>query len=401
MLKAYKYRIYPTIDQQKKIDHTIDVCRLVYNLALEVNIRAYKEHGVKISSFGLCYQLVPLKKEFPWIAEVDSQALQASVKKIDAAFKNFYRGNGYPKFKSKKNDVQSFQCPKGSRKVNWINSTITIPKIQGIPAKLSRRFEGKIKTCTVRKTATGKYYVTILVENGIEFTVKRPISPETTIGLDLGISSYVVSSNGMIFEPNRFLKKKLKRLQCLQRRASRKVKGSKNREKANKCVAILHEKITNQRTDYIHKITTGLIRDNQTDTIVIEDLNIVGMLKNRNLSQAIFDISMGEFYRQLGYKCEWYGINLIKIGRFDPSSKRCSDCGEINKELTLDNREWVCQCGSVHDRDFNAAKNIKWFGLNNSRRGTSSEPVELSAECEAEKQEYMAINQIVTKERIN
>lgn len=388
ILKAFKYRLYPTPSQREKIDRSISVCRLVYNLALETKLYAYKSHGKSLSAIDLCYQLVDLKKEYPWVNEVDSQALQASVKRLDKAFRNFFRGGGFPNFKSKRNGG-SFQCPNNTRKLDWSCSTLTIPKIKDIPIEPSRLFEGKIKTVTINKTPSGKYFASIQVEIFGERIEVKPIIAETTIGVDIGIKSFAITSDGKTFEANRKLKNSLKRLQCLQRRASRKKKGSNNRKKANKCVAILHEKITNQRTDYIHKVTTGLIRYNQTDTIVIEDLNVAGMLQNRKLSQAISDVSFGEFVRKLTYKCDWYGINLIKIGRFDPSSKRCSDCGKINKELTLADREWTCQCGSVHDRDFNAAKNIKWYGLNNSRRGTPGEPVEPRRIRWAKKQENL------------
>lgn len=387
IIRAYKYRIYPKPEQAELINKTIGVCRLVYNLALEVNSYAYRSHGKRLSSMDLCYQLVALKKEYPWVAEVDSQAVQASVKKIDNAMNVFFRGGGFPKFKRRKG-AGSFQCPTSVRRIDWDNSTLTIPKIKKIPIVLSRGFEGKIKTVTISRTETGKYFASIVVETTANKEVKKQLFGETTIGVDTGIKDFVVVSDGRRFEANRKLKDSLKRLKCLQRRASRKKKGSNNRKKANKCVAILHEKITNRRTDYIHKVTHALTHDNQVGSIVIEDLNLAGMLKNRKLSQAMQDVSLGEFYLQLEYKCEWYGINLYKIGRFDPSSKRCSDCGEINHELTLANREWTCKCGSVHDRDFNAAKNIKWFGLNNSRRGTSGEPVESSALAEAMKQEF-------------
>lgn len=397
MLKAYKYRLYPTEDQRKKIDHSIGVCRLVYNLALEVKMRAYKEHGVKMSSFDLCYQLVDLKREFTWIDEVDSQALQASVKKVDIAFKNFFRGAGYPKYKSKRNSVQSFQCPNNTRKVDWENETITIPKISNISAKLSRRFEGKIKTCTVSKTPTGKYYISVLVEDKKQLPGRPPIKPETTIGIDVGISSFVVSSNGLKFEPNRFFKGKLQRLKCLQKRASRKVKGSNNSKKANLCVAILHEKIAACRLEYIHQVTNRLIHDNQVESIVIEDLNVSGLLANHKIARAMSDVSLGKFYEVLKYKCEWHGNNLITIGRFDPSSKRCGNCGHIHKELKLSDREWICAtCNTSHDRDENAADNIKWFGLqqtifkNKAPEGIRGEPAELSAIVGAKKQEYIS-----------
>jgi putative transposase len=386
MIRAYKYRIYPNKAQSEMIDKTIGVCRLVYNLALETKLYVYKSHGKKLTAFDLCYQLVELKQEYPWIAEVDSQAVQASVKRLDKSFQNFFRGGGFPKFK-KKSAGGSFQCPNNVKKVDWSLSTLSIPKIKNIPIKLSRRFDGDIKTITISKTPTGKHFASILVETAEEKAATKPLNPGATIGVDVGIKSLAITSDGRVFEANRKLKDSLKRLQCLQRRASRKQKGSNNRKKANKCVAILHEKITNQRTDYIHKVTHALTHDNQVGSIIIEDLNVAGMLKNRKISQAISDVSMSEFYRQLGYKCEWYGINLIKIGRFDPSSKRCSDCGEINQELTLADREWTCPCGSTHDRDFNAAKNIKWFGFNNSPAGSRGEPVESRRLRRASKQE--------------
>jgi putative transposase len=394
MLKAYKYRLYPTVEQQQKIDASIGVCRLVYNLGLEVKLRAFSEHGVKLSSIDLCYQLVDLKKAFPWIEEVDSQALQASVKKIDKAFNNFFRGAGYPKFKSKKKGTHSFQCPNNTRKIDWINSTLTIPKIKNIPIVLSRKFAGTIKTVTISKTSTGKYYTSILVDNKESLPAKSIINPESTIGIDVGLKSLVVTSDGRTFEPSKRLKNNLARLKVLARRASRKKKGSNNRKKANKCLATLHERITNQRLDYIHKVTTQLIHDNQVESFVIEDLNVSGLLKNRKLSQAFLDAAIGNLFRILKYKCDWYGKNLIVIGRFDPSSKRCNNCGHIYQELALSEREWTCNnCKSTHDRDLNAAKNIKHFCLeqttfkNNTGAGSSGEPVEQPSQEGAMKQE--------------
>lgn len=423
MLKAYKYRIYPKPDQKEKIDRTIGICRLVYNLALEVKNIAFREHGKNMSSIDLCYQLVDLKKDFPWIAEVDSQALQASIKKIDVAFTNYFRqlkdgtieskkksyikqrlskglpidqrklnNIGKPKFKSKKKGNQSFQCPSNTRRIDWENSTLTIPKIKDIPIVLSRKFEGKIKTVTISRTATGKYFASILVEKEVKLPNKQKVTPENTIGIDVGISSFVVTSDGRLFEPNRQLKNNLNRLKILQRRSSKKKKGSSNRKKSNKCVAILHEKITNSRLDYIHKVTNTLVHDNQVSSIIIEDLNVSGMLSNHKLAQSISDVSWGKFFEILKYKCEWNGKNLIKIDRFDPSSKRCSTCGEINKELKLSDREWTCSnCNTIHDRDLNAAQNIKYYGLKQSGEGISVGPVELRRLRRAKKQEDILV----------
>jgi len=391
MLRAYKYRIYPTVQQQKVIEQTFAACRLVYNLGLEIKKYAWQTQRKNISSIDLCYQLVDIKKDYIWLSEVDSQSLQASVKRLDKAFENFYRGNGFPKYKSKRNK-QSFQCPNNTRKIDWENSTLSIPKIKDLPIVLSRNFEGQIKTVTISRTPSDKYFASILVMTDEILPSKPAVSSDKTIGIDLGIKSFVVSSDGQVFEANRKLKNNLQRLKVLSKRISRKKKGSNNRKKAVKCLAILHERITNQRTDYIHKTTSSLVKgDNQT--FVIEDLNVAGMLKNRKLSQAISDVSFGEFSRQMQYKCEWYGKNLIKIGTFEPSSKTCSDCGTINETLTLADRKWVCaNCGSIHDRDFNAAKNIRQMGLNKySGAGSSGEPVEKRRLRRSKKQENILV----------
>jgi putative transposase len=362
MLKAYKYRLYPTTEQQKLLDQHFGCCRLVYNLALEVRIQAWQAANKYVSHTALQEQLVGLKKEYSWLYDVNAQGLQSKFLHLDNAYQKFFKGAGFPKFK-KKSGYQSYQCPQNV-KVNFDAGTIFIPKIKEVPAVISRAFEGQVKTCTVSRTATGKYFISVLVDNKKAAHAKPAIIPDTTIGIDVGIKSFVVTSDGRRFEPNRKLKENLRRLQCLQRRASRKKKGSKNYKKATKCVAILHEKITNQRTDYIQQTTTRLIRDNQTDSLVIENLCVAGMLKNEKLAQAISDVSFGKFFEVLKYKCREYGRNLIVIDRFAPSSKRCSCCGVINEALTLADREWTCAaCGAEHDRDENASKNIKWYGL--------------------------------------
>lgn len=393
MLSSYKYRIYPDKFQAELIDKTIGTCRFIYNLALDTKIRAWQSARKTLSHYDLFNQLPELKEANPWLKEVDSQALQYAIRQMNNAYNNFFNGKGFPKYKSKHKSRASFHAPNNARRVDWINSTITIPKIANIPAVFDRQYKGMIKDITISKTPTGKYFASILVDNKAELPVKPEITEQSTTGIDVGIKSFMVTSDGRQFEPNRKLKDNLKRLQYLQRRASRKQKGSNNRKKANKCVAILHEKIANQRIDYINKTTTRLIRDNQTESIVIEDLNVVGMLKNSKLSQAISDVSFGELFRQLKYKCEWHGKNIIIIDRFAPSSKRCSECGKINQDLTLADREWICNCGMHHDRDINAAKNIKWYGLqqtifkSQTPVGSRGEPVESRRLRRAKKQE--------------
>lgn len=375
------------------IEKTFGVCRLIYNLALETKIRAWEDAKINLSSIDLCYQIPELRKSYPWIKEVSSQSAIATVSKIDAAFSGFFKGKGFPKFK-KKSNAQSFQCANGIRRIDWDRKTLTISKIKGIEIELSRSFKGEIKTITISKTATEKYFASVLVDNKGDLPEKGEIKSDTTIGIDVGIKSFAVTSGGKKINSIRPMKSLLSRLRCIQRRASRKKKGSNNKKKSNLCVAKLHEKIRNQRMDYCHKVTTGLIRDNQTDTFVIEDLAVFNMIKNRKLSQAISDVGFGEFFRQMQYKCEWYGKNLIKIGRFEPSSKTCSHCGRIKQDLTLADREWTCEsCNTIHDRDLNAAINIKNFGLEQySRQGMPVESVESRRLRRAKKQKVCILN---------
>lgn len=384
LLKSFKYRIYPTPKQEAQIEHHFGCCRLVWNLALSAKIHAYQSQRIFLSRMELQRQLVLLKSENCWLYDVNSQSLQSVLLHLDNAYNNFLKGKGYPKFK-KKSGRQSFQCP---QKVRLDNNALWFPKIKTIKTALSRPITGKIKTVTISRTATGKYFSSILVETEYSKPRLPSIRTETTIGMDLGIKSFAVSSDGKSFEANRKLKNNIQRLKCLSRRVSRKKKGSNNRKRAVKCLAILHERITNQRSDYIHKTTSSLVKgDNQT--FVIEDLNVAGMLKNRKLSQAVSDVGFYEFRRQMTYKCEWYGKNLIIIDRFEPTSKKCSCCEAINETMTLADREWVCaNCGSLHDRDLNAAVNIKNAGLKKySGMGSPGEPVESSSIDEAKKRE--------------
>lgn len=385
MFKSYKYRIYPTDAQKLKIEQTIGVCRLVYNLALEVKITAYKNAGVKMTAFDLCYQLVDLKAAYPFVADVDSQAVQASVKKVDVAFKGFYNGRGYPKFKSKKGK-QSFQCPNSVRKINWQNNTLTIPKIKNIPIVLSRKFDGEIKTVTISRISSGKYFASILVDNGIKLPQKKVITETEAVGIDLGIKDFAILSDGTKIENPKYYRNNLKRLKCLQKRLSRKKKGSNNRKKAVKKVALKHEKITNMRNDFLHKTSSAITK--QYDTVCVENLSVSNMVKNRSLSQAISDAGWSEFIRQIKYKQDWIGGNTLELPKFQASTKPCSVCGEINNTLTLADREWQCAgCNTIHDRDINAAINIKqYFFKKHSPEGIRGEPVELSAIAGAEKQ---------------
>ena len=383
MYKAFKYRLYPTEPQKELIAKHIGSSRFVYNIALETKNAAYIGAKHNYSAFDLVKQLPELKKELPWLKEVNSQSLQQAIQNMDIAFKKFFKGADFPKFK-KKSNRGSFNVPQN---VIVKNNLLIIPKFkEGIKIKLHRDLVGTIKQATISFTPTGKYFVSILCDTGEESPVKKPIEEKNTIGVDLGIKDFLVTSEGEVIDNPKFLRNSIQRLKVLQRRASKKQKGSNNRKKANKRVAILHEKITNQRKDFLHKASTKLIRENQT--ICLENLGVSNMIKNHNLAQAISDVSWAEFNRMIEYKAEWYGVNILRIGRFAPSSKTC-ECGVINKELTLSDRVWKCKrCGKVNHRDELAARNIKKFALKDySGQELSVEPVEMSTLVESMKQE--------------
>ena len=366
MLRAYKYRIYPTGEQKALFAKTFGCCRFVYNWALKMKIEAYKQEKRTVPYKEIQERMVnDLKKENDWLAEVNSQSLLNSILNLDTAYKNFFRNThtaGFPRFKSRK-DRQGFQCPQHCR-VDFANGTITIPKAKDIPAVLHRKFKGVVKTVTVSMTPSGKYFASVLVDMDIQELPATVPLRDATLGIDLGIKSLAVCSDGRTFDNPKNLQKSLDRLKLLQKRLSRKQKGSANRGKARIRVARLQEYISNCRKDNLHKITYAFTHDSQVRTICMEDLNVKGMLHNHHLAMAVGDVSFGMFLTQLEYKCKWYGVNLIKIDRFAPSSKTCGKCGHVYKELKLSERSWTCpECATFHDRDFNAACNIKEFGL--------------------------------------
>ncbi len=361
MLRAYKYRIFPNLEQKATINNTFGQVRFVYNLGLETKITAYAGNKINVHCFDLMKQVKELKDtDCPWLKEAPSQALQMALRNLDNAYTNFFKGKGFPKFKSK-HGRQSYQLPQGVY-LDKDKKNIFIPKLKLLPIALDREFKGLIKTVTVSRTTTDKYFVSILVETGTELPLKKEINEQTTVGLDLGIKDFVITSDGKKFENKDFFKSVMKKLRVEQRSLSRKKKGSNHYKKQKMVVALLHEKIRNQRKDYLHKISSYLV--NNYDTICLENLAVANMVKNHNLARAISDMGWGEFRTMLEYKAEWYGKNISIIGRFEPSSKTCSCCGNINKELKLSDRTWTCvKCSTEHDRDVNAANNIKTFGL--------------------------------------
>ena len=363
MIKAYKYRLYPTSEQATFFEKSFGCCRYVYNWALQRRIETYQNSGERLSYVTIAKELTSLKKQekTEWLCEVSTQSLQSSIRNMDAAFTGFFREKkGFPKFKSKKRNGKSFQFVQQVY-VDFESKRIQMPKVGKVKFACDRTFVGKIGTCTVSKSPTNKYYISITVDDGEPMPEKPMIDFKTSVGIDVGIKDFAVLSNGQVFENPKFLEKAEKRLKVLQRRLAKKQKGSKRRERAKLAVAKQHERIRNKRTNFIHQVTSKIVRENQT--IVVEDLNVDGMLKNHCLAKSISSVAWSEFFRQLQYKCDWYGKNLVRIGRFEPSSKMCL-CGSVYKDLKLSQRRWVCpSCGRDNDRDLLAAVNILRFGL--------------------------------------
>jgi len=362
MLKAYKYRLKPTKDQIILLEKHIGSCRYIYNWALNLKIKTYEQTGKSISQFDINKQITILKKENEWLKEVNSQSLQGMTRNLESAFTRFFREkNGFPNFKSKKNPIQSFPVPQHYY-ADFEKGIVKLPKIGEVKAVLHRSFEGTLKTATVSRSVTGEYYISVHVDDEKEPPEKREFSETTTVGIDVGVNDFAILSTGEKVENPKYLKNSLKRLKVLQKRVSRKQKGSKNREKAKQRLAILHGKISNQRNDFQHKLSFKLVSENQA--LAVETLNVKGMIKNHHLAQAIGDSAWSSFVTKLEYKADWYGKTLLRIGQFEPSSKICNVCGFHNSELTLKDREWTCpDCKTKHDRDINAAINIKKFAL--------------------------------------
>jgi len=358
MLKAFKYKINPTKEQSILLNKHIGASRFVFNLALECKQMAWAGNKINLSCFALHSQLKDLKTECEWLKEINSQSLQQSITNLDKAYTAFFKGqNSFPNFKKKSNGG-SFNIPQN---VLLENGKLIIPKFKkGIDIVLHRPTKGEIRQATISRTPTGKYFVSILCETGEPIKPKTVVKENTTVGIDLGIKTFIVASDGKEFDNPKFLRKAQSRLKFVQRKYS-KHKGKRTKHK----LAKLHEKVANQRKDFLHKTSTQLIRDNQS--VAIEDLAVSNMVKNHKFAQSISDAGWSTFVTMLEYKAEWYGKNILKIGRFEPSSKLHANCGHINKELTLSDREWTCpKCGEVVSRDLNASINIKSFALKNN-----------------------------------
>jgi len=365
MIKGYRYRIYPNNEQQKALAQMFGNARYIYNWGLDLCIKAHEAGEKKPSAFDLINRIVKLKKEGgkEWLQNSPAQSLQFAIQNLDAAYKKFFKEKkGFPAFKSKHDNNQSFGFAQGG-KVDFEGGTFYVPNLGKIKTVYHRTFEGKVKTCVVSKVPSGKYYVSITVDN-VNFCEpeKKPILESTAVGIDTGIKTFAVLSDGTEIENPKHLQVAMAKLKKLQQRVSRKTKGSANRKKAVKRLAVMHERVSNQRKDFANKLSHQIATN--YDTVIVEDLNIAGMLKNDKLALSIASLGLGSFYTMLNYKVSDRGGNYVKIGRFEPSSKTCSNCGNIYKELKLSERTWTCtECQTTHDRDLNAAINIKNMGL--------------------------------------
>lgn len=369
--KTYKFRLSPNTEQEQLLAKHFGHTRYIYNHFLNQKKEQYQVDKKSDNYYKQAASLTKLKKEegTKWLKEVNSQSLQFSLKSLDSAFTNFFRGNAkFPRFKSRRNK-NSFTVPQFGR---IEEGKLNIPKFKdGIKINIHRELEGKIGKMSITRTSTGKYFVSIFTEQEIRQLPKT----DKYIGIDLGLKNFVITSENKEYKNNRYTKKYARELKKAQQHLSRKTKDSNGFEKQKLKVAKIHEKIANSRLDTLHKVSYELIKDSQV--IAIEDLNIKDMIKNKKLSKHIADASWGNFVNLLQYKADWYGREVIKINRWYPSSKTCNECGWINQDLNLSVREWTCKsCGVIHDRDINASINILKEGLKIYGQGLSITKVE-------------------------
>jgi putative transposase len=361
---TYRYRLNPTAAQEIRLTQFAGARRFVWNWALNRKREHFRQTGKTLSYNDLAAELTRLKQQpaTAWLREIDSQLLQQAVRDLENAYQHFFRrtrqgdkNKGFPKFKSKKTDTPRFRIP---QRVMLHATVVSVPKIGLIKTIVHRPLQGVTKSATFRREACGHWYISLVVEQQIAPTVKRPV--QTHIGIDVGLKSLMILSTGETIDNLRWYRTQTRKLRRAQQALSRKQQGSRNRDKARIIVAYLHQKVRNQRKDFLHKLSTALVR--RFDLISIEDVNVRGLAKTK-LSTSVLDAGWSLFRSLLTYKADRNDTHLIAIGRFFPSSKTCGTCGLVNVNLTLADREWTCPCGVHHDRDLNAARNIDREGL--------------------------------------
>lgn len=354
MIRGLKYRLYPTPEQEVLLAKAFGCARYSYNWSIEQRRTAYANGEKTPSRFDLNVRMTQHKRELPWLSDVSDWVLKEAIADAVRAYDNFFAHRAkFPRFKSKRDSEQSARWRRPTHKGK---NHVMIPKVGVMRFREHRPVEGTIQSVTITKSSSGRYHVSFLVDDGVD-CVPKPDVVTSSVGVDVGIADFATLSTGEKVANPRLSKAHERRIKGLQRKLARHVNGSNRYKETKRKLAREHERLACERRAFLHELSTRLVRENQA--IAVEDLNVSGMLRNHSLAGVISDASWGEFFRMLEYKCEWYGVHLMKCGRFEPTSKTCSECGHRMGRMPLSVRSWVCpECGTIHDRDVNAAKNI-------------------------------------------